>query len=150
MDAVQSLLIEHGGLLGAVCIVLAFVVVRLWNDQRSERAENEKEKKRLEGEHKQERTSLLALIREAEQQRLADNKVLHEQRLAADEVTYVRMLEVVKQCTSVLETTSSALDGHRDATLEHRDAQKEAAEELRKLTGMLSAMHEGLKNRKLL
>lgn len=124
------------GLPGAACVVLAFVVWWLWREGKEERAAHGRERK----EHEEK-------LRDLETQRLHDVKEAAQQRIADQETVHKQMLEVVKQCTTVMETTTAAVTGHTDATLEHRDAQKEAAEELRKLSMLLSALSEDLKHR---
>lgn len=135
MDDVLRVFLQSG-LPGAALVVLGFVVYRLWDENRKDRtahlAEIEKKDKAL---------------REVEIQRLADTKELYAQRVADADAIHRQMLEVVKQCTTVMETTSSSLDGHRDATIEHRDAAKEAAEELRKLSTLLLTLNEEIRNR---
>lgn len=133
-DALNTL--AASGPLGAACVILAFVVWYLWREGKEERAAHARERKELEDKIRELEGKRLHDIREAMQQRIADAEVIHRQ-----------MLEVVKQCTTVMETTSASLEGHRDATLEHRDAQKEAAEELRKLSTLLTTLNDELKHR---
>lgn len=124
------------GLPGAAAVVLSFVVFFLWREGKEERAAHHRDHK--EWETKKD---------ELETKRLHDLKEAHQHRIADSELVHIKMLDVVKQCTTVLETTAAALDGHKDAATEHRDSQREAAEELRKLSVLLHAMHEDVKTR---
>lgn len=147
MQEVPRWLIDHGGLFGVVCVVLAFVCVFLFQQGRADRERDAKEKKTLEEQARAEREALLTLIRAVETQRLQDVKVLFQERLGDADTIHKQMLEVVKQCTTVMETTASSLDGHRDATIEHREASKEAAEELRKLSALLTTLDKEVRDR---
>lgn len=124
------------GLPGAACVVLGFVVYYLWAERKSH-----------EEDRKKERNELTQQIRDAEARRLEDIKSLYQMRMGDAETIHKQMLEVVKQCTTVMETTASSLDGHRDASIEHREAQKEAAEELRKLSMLLMHLAEEIRVR---
>lgn len=147
MQEIPRWLIDHGGLFGVVCIVLAAVCVYLFQQWRADLKEHAKEKRALEEQTRTEREALLTLARAVETQRLQEVKTLFQERLGDANTIHKQMLEVVKQCTTVLETTASSLDGHRDATIEHRDASKEAAEELRKLSVLLTALDKEIRDR---
>jgi hypothetical protein len=147
VQEVPRWLIEHGGLFGVVCVVLAFVCAFLFQHWRADLKEHAKEKKAIEEQARAERDSLQTLIRAVETQRLQEVKILFQERLGDADTIHKQMLEVVKQCTTVMETTASSLDGHRDATIEHRDASKEAAEELRKLSALLTTLDKEVRDR---
>ncbi len=128
----------QSGLPGASAAALAYVVYRLWMENKDDRDKYAAKLK--------ERDAEVAGI---QQQRLVDTKELFMLRFADAESIHRQMLDVVKQCTTVMETTSSSLNGHREATIEHREAQKEAAEELRKLSTLLMSLNEELRSGRL-
>ena len=84
---------------------------------------------------------------ELEVKRLHDLKEVMQQRIADQETVHNKMLDVVKQCTTVMESTAASLDGHKDAAIEQRDSQREAAEELRKLQTLLNSLYDELRRR---
>ena len=124
------------GLPGAAAVILAFIIAYLWREAREDRSAHARERKELEEKKAELEAKRLHDIKEAMQQRIADAEIIHKQ-----------MLDVVRQCTTVMETTSSSLETHKDATIEHRDAQKEAAEELRKLSTLLTSLNDEIKTR---
>ena len=135
------------GIPGAAAVALAYVVYALWDDAKKERVKTAIDKGEVEKEFKKERDALLAHVREVESRRLEDTKALYQMRVADSDIIHKQMLDVVKQCTTVLESTASSLEGHRGVTIEHRDAQKEASEELRKLATLLVTLNEEIKMR---
>lgn len=128
------------GVPGASAVVMAFVVYRLWGEGNTERARHLADRTEAAHAHRKE-------VDEISKERLNDIKSLYAMRMGDAETIHKQMLDVVKQCTIVLETTASSLEGHKDATLEHRDAQKEAAEELRKLSTLLISLNDEIKIR---
>ncbi len=128
------------GVPGASVAAMAFVVYRLWSEGNTERARHLADRMEAAHAHRKE-------LDELGKVHIADVKSLYAMRIVDAEAIHKQMLDVVKQCTIVLETTASSLEGHKDATLEHRDAQKEAAEELRKLSTLLVALNDEVKTR---
>lgn len=126
----------QSGLPGAALVVLGFVIYHLWKSNNQDRVQHSLELAKRDKD-----------VRDVEALRIADAKEMYVQRIADANAIHQQMLEVVKQCTTVMETTSSSLDGHRDATIEHREAQKEAAEELRKLSLLLTNLSEEIRTR---
>jgi hypothetical protein len=147
MDRVINFVLTEAGLPGALCVLLAAVIWFLWNDSKAERNNHHTARIALEKAHLEVRKEWEVQYRTLEAQRVADLRAAHQSRVADADVVHEKMLEVVKQCTAVLSSTSASLDTHRDATLEHRDAQKEAAEELRKLSTLLVSLNEEIKAR---
>lgn len=135
------------GIPGAAAVALAYVVYHLWDEGKKERAKFITDKGELEKAYKEEIKVLLGAIRNLEERRLDDTRALYREREVFADAIHKQMLDVVKQCTTVLESTASSLEGHKGATLEHRDAQKEAAEELRKLSTLLVTLNEEIKTR---
>lgn len=146
MEAVLEAFLSTG-IPGAAAVALAYVVYHLWDDGKKERAKFATDKADLEKAHKDEVKVLLTIIRELEVKRLEDTRMLHQTHMQDKDAIHKQMLDVVKQCTTVLESTSSSLEGHKGATIEHRDAQREAAEELRKLSTLLVTLNEEIKAR---
>lgn len=136
--AFDSLL--NAGVLGAIVIIFAAVIIVLWKHFIDDRRTNEKT-------HKAERDELLKQIREIETKRLTDLSGAHQARVSDSDAIQKQMFDVVKQCTTVMESTASALYVHKDAASEHREAQKEAAEELRKLSSLLTSLSEEIRAR---
>lgn len=128
----------QSGLPGASVAALGYVVYRLWMENKDDRDRHAAKIKERDAE-----------MADIQRQRLVDTKELFMLRFADAESIHRQMLDVVKQCTTVMETTSSSLNGHREATIEHREAQKEAAEELRKLSTLLMSLNEELRNSRL-
>ncbi len=135
------------GLLGAAIIILSAVIVFLFRELKAEQSRHKTELEKIEEARKKEREDLHAQLRAIETSRLGDLRDLYGARMQDSDVIHKQMLDVVRQCTTVMETTAASLDGHKDATVEHRDAQKQAAEELRKLAALLVTMNEELKLR---
>lgn len=130
----------NAGVLGATVIVFAAVIVILWRHFIAER------NKMLEDFGK-ERKELQTQLRDTEQKRLDDLRGAHNARMADSDAIREKMFEVVKQCTTVMESTASALHVHKDVATEHREAQREAAEELRKLGGLMVSLSEEFRMR---
>lgn len=130
----------NAGVLGATVIIFAVVIVVLWRHFITERNKNLEE-------FAKERKELLTHLRELEQKRLDDLRGAHNARMADSDAIREKMFGVVKQCTTVLESTAAALNIHKDVATEHREAQREAAEELRKLSALLVSMSEEFRMR---
>jgi predicted DNA-binding protein (UPF0251 family) len=128
-------------------VILAFVVFFLWKDGKNERAAHAREREEKDKTHKEELERIQASYRELGNLRLSDLREMSQARLGDSEALHKQMLEVVKQCTSVMESTAASLDAHKDVTVEHRDASKQAAEELRKLSTLLHNLSEEIKLR---
>lgn len=139
--------IASSGLPGAACIVLSFVVFFLWRDGKNERASHKAEMVAAQNAHKAEIEKHRTQISELDGYRIADWKEMSAARLGDAQTLHKQMLEVVKQCTSVMESTAASLDAHKEVTVEHRDAQKQAAEELRKLSTLLHGLSEEIRHR---
>jgi hypothetical protein len=143
--------ILNAGVLGAVVIIFATVIVVLWRhfiDERksllsSHKAEREDQDKA----HRAERDDLLRQLRESETKHRAELSAVHQARISDSEAVHKQMFEVVRQCTIVMESTSSALYVHKDAATEQREAHKESAEELRKLASLLTSLSEEIRAR---
>jgi predicted component of type VI protein secretion system len=148
MERVISAFMESG-LPGALCVALSLVVYFLWSEGKAERNNNTTLRVAQEKLHLDFQKEWEKQYRELELARVADLRSAHQARVADAELVHDKMLEVVKQCTTVLSTTAASLDTHKDATIEHRDAQKEAAEELRKLSTLLVSLHEEVRSRKV-
>ncbi len=141
----------NAGVLGATVIIFAVVIVFLWRfftDRIEKMAkEHADERKKLIDDFTKERGDLNSQLRELEQKRLDDLRGAHTAHSAASDALREKMFDVVKQCTSVMESTAAALSFHKDVAAEHRDAQREAAEELRKLGALLAALSEEIRAR---
>jgi len=124
------------GLPGAAAALLATVVFFLWRETKAERAE-----------HLRDKLDLYSQMRDLEAKRLHDLKEAHQQRMADSEALNKQMLDVVKQCTSVMESTANTLESHSTMTSEHREAARESAEELRKLQTLLITLNEEIRAR---
>lgn len=135
------------GLLGAAVVILSSVIVFLFRELKAERDRHKADLEKIEKANKEERDGLNRQLRDIEGSRLGDLRDLYGARMQDSDTIHKQMLDVVRHCTTVMETTAASLDGHKDATVEHRDAQKEAAEELRKLAALLVTMNDELKIR---
>jgi len=154
--------IANAGVLGAVVVIFAAVIVYLWRhfvDERktmeaAHRKEREEQEKTCKAEreaaaalHRAERDDLNRQIREITEKHRSDLNAVHDARIADAEMIHKQLFEVAKQCTAVMESTASALHVHKDVAGEHRDAQREAAEELRKLSSLLNSLSEEIRMR---
>lgn len=144
-NALQALL--GAGIPGAAVVILSFVVFYLWRDGKNERAAHKREREEMIKAHKEEVEKLQHSYRELGNLRLNDIREMNQARLQDSESLHKQMLDVVKQGTTVMESTASALDAHKDVTVEHRDAAKQAAEELRKLSTLVHNFSEEIKLR---
>jgi FlaG/FlaF family flagellin (archaellin) len=147
--ALENLL--NAGVLGAIVVIFAAVIYALWRHSIDERktllSQQQSERDALTAQHRGERDELLRHLRETEAKNRQDLQAAHQARVADSEALYKQMFDVVKQCTSVMEMTASALHAHKDVATEQRDAQKEAAEELRKLSSLLMSLSEEIRVR---
>jgi mannitol-specific phosphotransferase system IIBC component len=132
--------ILNAGVLGAVVIIFAAVIVVLWRHFIAER-------EALLAVHRSERDDLLRQLRETEAKHRQDLHGAHQSRVSDAESIQRQMFEVVRQCTAVMESTAAALNVHKDVATEHREAQKEAAEELRRLSSLLASLSEEIRAR---
>lgn len=144
-NALQTLL--GAGIPGAAVVILSFVVFYLWREGKNERAAHKREREEMIKAHKEEIEKHQVINRELHAARLADIRENTAARLTDNESLHKQMLEVVKQGTTVMESTAAALDAHKDVTVEHRDAAKQAAEELRKLSTLVHNFSEEIKLR---
>lgn len=139
------------GVTGATAILAFLVIIFLWRHFTAVidhlQKEHAAERKKLLDDFARERTELNAQQRELDQKRLDDLRGAYVSASTANDALREKMFDVVKQCTSVMESTAAALNFHKDVAAEHRDAQREAAEELRKLGALLASLSEEIRAR---
>lgn len=94
----------QAGLLGTLCVVFAVVIYLLWRAANSERA------------------GFLSELKAVQEARIDDAKAVQTQ-----------LLDLIKQCTTALESVANALEQQKDATGELRTTLREFGGELRAL-----------------
>lgn len=146
-DLTQTFL--QAGIPGAVAVALAVVVVYLWRELKAERIAYKKDleerdtaHKKEVSDHKKEVAALIEQVRQMELRRFDDLRVMYTQRDADKDAIHQRMLEVVRSVQDVMNTTASFLESNRGATIESREASREAAEELRKLSMLVVTLRD--------
>lgn len=134
----------QAGIPGAVAVALAVVVIYLWRELKAERVAYKKELEELNTASKKDHTNLIEQIRQQELRRFDDLRLMYTARDADKDAIHQRMLEVVRSVQDVMNNTATYLESNRGATAEARDSSRESAEELRKLSTLVTTLRDEL------
>lgn len=108
----------QAGLLGSLCVIFGLVIFFLWRESKKEREtaaeQRQKERESVTAECKKEREAFIAALQAVYEQRIEDGRVTQQQ-----------MLEAVKQCTTAMTTTVTAMEGQHETISELKDLLRE-------------------------